>query len=199
MPLFAQPEWVDRRAADIAAIVAQYPQARSALLPLLHLAQAERGYLSEEDMEAIAEILGVSAGYVKSTASFYAMYHWHPTGRYLFTLCGNLSCAMSGANPVLQALEDELGIRSGGTTADGLFTLEATSECLAACDVGPVLQVNLQYAVRCTPEKVRRLVAALRQQDAGALAEIMEAGEEAARELINAPIRSWQKTAVSSE
>ncbi|MCL5676816.1 MAG: NAD(P)H-dependent oxidoreductase subunit E, partial [Firmicutes bacterium] len=140
-----KPAWPEKRQTEISEIIARYPDSRSALLPLLHLAQEERGWVAQEDLEAVGQILGLSAAYVDSTASFYAMYHGHPVGKYVVTVCTNLSCHLAGADKVLETLEKTLGIKPGETTKDGLITLEGTSECLAACDAGPVAQVNVEY------------------------------------------------------
>lgn len=183
--VYTVPAWMARR-AEIQTLLAQYPDQRSGILPLLHLAQAERGFVHQDDFIAIADLLEVPVAYVKSVCSFYAMYHRHPVGRYFLVLCGNLSCGLCGSQPVLKKLEAVLGVPAGGTTPDGLFTLEATSECLAACDAGPVLQVNVEYALRLSPDKVERLITALRQRDRETLADLMEAGAGAADELLRA-------------
>lgn len=197
-PELTQPDWVERRKADVAAIIARYPRSRSAIMPLLHLAQDERGYVAPADIEAVAALLELPAPYVESTCSFYAMYHRHKVGRYVLLLCGNLSCTLSGASATLARLEAALGVRAGETTPDGLFTLEATTECLAACDGGPVMQVNVEYVLRVTPDKAEALVKALREQDRAALAALMEAGEAAADYLLNAPVRPWHQVQLAA-
>ncbi|HVB06007.1 MAG TPA: NAD(P)H-dependent oxidoreductase subunit E [Acidimicrobiales bacterium] len=126
------------------ALVALYPEHRSALIPLCHLAQGEEGYLTEEAMGEIAELCGVSAAEVRGTASFYDMLHIEPVGRYVFALCTNIACMLAGAYELLDHAEERLGVRVGQTTADGLFTLEE-AECLAGCDTAPCVQVNHRF------------------------------------------------------
>lgn len=171
------PAWPEARKVEVEGIISQYPDGRSAVLPLLHLAQSERGFVAQEDLEAVASILGLSTADVDSTASFYAMYHGHPVGKYVVTVCTNLSCHLMGAGKVLEILEQTLGIQSGETTPDGLITLEGTSECLAACDAGPVAQVNTEYFLKLNPTKAEALITALRSGDRDALAGLAEHGE----------------------
>jgi NADH-quinone oxidoreductase subunit E len=125
-------------------VVALYPQRRSALIPVCHLAQAQEGWITPEAIEDISELLGVTAAEVEGTASFYDMLHTEPVGRYVVTVCTNIACMLAGAYELLEHAEERLGTRAGGTTADGLFTLEE-AECLAACDVAPCLQVNSRF------------------------------------------------------
>jgi len=161
------PTWPERCKAEVEAIIAKYPPGReqSAILPLLHLAMREREghYVAVSDMQAIAEIVGCSTAYVDSVCSFYAMYHRHPIGKYLITVCGNMCChLLGGGKQLVEHIEKSLGIKNGETTPDGLITLEVTGECLAACDLAPVIHVNTEYAVKMTPSKFDALVEALR-------------------------------------
>jgi NADH-quinone oxidoreductase subunit E len=160
------PTWPERCKDEVAAILAKYPDERemSAILPLLHLAMRERQghYVAVSDMQVIADIVSVSPGYVDSVCSFYAMFHRHPIGKYLITVCGSMICHyLNGGRQLVEHIEQTLGIKDGETTADGLITLEVTPECLAACDVAPVIHVNVEYAVKMTPSKFDGLVAAL--------------------------------------
>ncbi len=154
--------WVVERHEEIEALINRYPERRSAVLPLLHLAQEARGYLATEDVEAVAELVGMTPSEVTGIVSFYSLLHRQPRGRYTLTLCQNLPCVLAGAEALAQHLRQRLGIVPGETTPDGLLTLEETHECLAACDGAPVVQVNLEYATHMTPEKVDRLLEALR-------------------------------------
>ncbi len=161
------PSWPETCKTEVDAILAKYPEGRemSAILPLLHLAMRERDghYVAISDMQAIAEICGVSPAYVDSVCSFYAMYHRHPIGKYLITVCGSMCChLLGGGKQLVEHIEKTLGIKNGETTADGLLTLEVTPECLAACDLAPVIHVNVEYAVKMTPAKFDALVEALR-------------------------------------
>jgi NADH-quinone oxidoreductase E subunit len=114
------------------------------LIPLCHLAQAQDGYLTEEAMEDIAELCGVSAAEVYGTASFYDMLHTEPVGKYVVAVCTNIACMLNGAYEVLEHAESSLGIGVGQTTDDGLFTIE-DAECLAGCDTAPCVQVNHRF------------------------------------------------------
>lgn len=170
----ARPTWPEARQAEVAEIIARYPDSRSAVMPLLHLAQDERGFIAQEDLEAVARLLSVTSAYVDSVASFYAMYHGHPVGKYIITVCTNMACHIAGAGKVVDTLEQVLGIKAGETTPDGLITLEGTSECLAACDGGPVAQVNTEYFLKLNPAKAEALVAAIKSGDRSAVAELAE-------------------------
>ncbi|HYF80457.1 MAG TPA: NAD(P)H-dependent oxidoreductase subunit E [Symbiobacteriaceae bacterium] len=161
------PTWPETCKDEVEAIIRRYPegQERSAILPLLHLSMREREghFVAVSDMAAIAEICGVSVAYVNSVCSFYAMYHRHPIGKYLITVCGNMCCHLiGGGNKLVEHIEKTYGIKNGETTPDGLITLEVTGECLAACDLAPVIHVNTEYAVKMTPAKFDGLVEALR-------------------------------------
>ncbi|MEW8978830.1 MAG: NAD(P)H-dependent oxidoreductase subunit E [Symbiobacterium sp.] len=161
------PRWPETCKEEVAEILRRYPEGReqSAILPLLHLAMREREgrYVALSDIEAIAEICGVTPAYVESVCSFYSMYKRRPIGKYLITVCGNMAChLLAGGDKLVQHMEQTLGIKAGETTPDGLITLEVTGECLAACDLAPVIQVDGEYVVKLTPAKFDALVAALR-------------------------------------
>lgn len=143
------------------AIIARYPKPRSALVPLCHLAQEQDGYLTDDAMEHIAELVGVTPAQVLGTASFYEMFKLHPCGKYVVGVCTNISCMLTGAYELLEHCEKSLGVSVGGTTADGMFTLEEV-ECSAACTVAPAVQVNYRYQDRMTPEAFDELVADIR-------------------------------------
>jgi NADH-quinone oxidoreductase subunit E len=142
-------------------LVALYPEPRSALLPLCHLAQEQDGWLRPEAMAEIAELVGVTAAEVRGTATFYDMLHTEPVGRYLVCVCTNIACLLDGAAELLEHAETRLGVRVGSTSEDGLFTLEE-SECLADCDRPPCVQVNHRFVRTRTPEAFDRLVDELR-------------------------------------
>lgn len=142
-------------------IIARYPRPKSALIPLLHLAQEQDGHLTDDGMAHIAELVGVSAAEVLGTASFYEMFKREPVGRYMVNVCTNISCQLLGGEELLAHAERTLGIRPGQTTPDGLFTLEDV-ECIAACTEAPCLQVNYRYENRVTPEGFDSLVDDLR-------------------------------------
>ncbi len=123
------------------AILGRYPTRRAALMPVLWLAQREFGWLSEPVMAYVAELMELPLAWVTSVASFYTMYWKRPPGRWHLQVCRNLSCALRGAEDILAAVERRLGIRDGGKTPDGRFSLEEV-ECLGSCGTAPVIQVN---------------------------------------------------------
>lgn len=137
---------------DARTILAKYPHPRSAALPLLFLVQSVEGYVTEAGMRDVARLIGITPAQVLATASFYTMLKKEPTGRYLISICRNITCTHMGARRVIRALEDHLGIRVGETTPDGTFTLE-TAECLATCDGGPSGQINYEDIYNLTPEE----------------------------------------------
>ncbi len=125
-------------------IIARYPRPKSALIPLLHLAQEQDGYVADDAMEHLAELVGITPAEVLGTCSFYEMFKREPVGKYMINVCTNISCQLLGGEELLHHAEKTLGIRPGGTTDDGLFTLEDV-ECIAACTEAPCLQVNYRY------------------------------------------------------
>lgn len=142
-------------------IIARYPRPKSALIPLLHLAQEQDGHLTEDAMTHIAELVGIQAAEVLGTASFYEMFKREPVGDYVVNVCTNISCMLRGGEELLHHLEHKLGIKSGGTTTDGKFTLEDV-ECIAACTEAPCLQVNYRYFHKITHAEVDDLLEDLR-------------------------------------
>jgi NADH-quinone oxidoreductase subunit E len=142
-------------------IVSRFPRPKSALIPLLHLAQEQDGYVADDAMEHIAELIGITPAEVLGTCSFYEMFKREPVGKYMVNICTNISCQLMGAEELLHHAEHALHIKPGGTTADGLITLEDV-ECLAACTEAPCLQVNYRYLNKVTAADFDRLVADLR-------------------------------------
>jgi NADH-quinone oxidoreductase subunit E len=138
-------------------IIGRYPKPRSATIPLLHLAQEQDGYITNEAMAHIGELVGATSAEVYGTASFYEMFKFEPVGKYLINICGTMSCALMGAEELMHHAEERLGIHMGGTTPDGMFTLER-AECQAACTEAPCLQVNYRYRFRVTPQNFDDLV-----------------------------------------
>ena len=130
--------------AEYEAALRRYPERRAALMPVLWLAQREFGYLSDEVMTYVADLLGLPSAWVASVASFYTMYYKRPMGRYHLQVCVSLPCALAGAERIQRCVERRLGIGVGDTTSDGRFSLSAV-ECLASCGTGPMMQVNDDY------------------------------------------------------
>jgi NADH-quinone oxidoreductase subunit E len=150
-------------------IIARYPLAKSATIPLCHLAQEQDGYLADDAMAHIAELVGCTSAEVLGTASFYEMFKRHETGKFCLNVCTNISCQLLGGEELLAHAEELLGVRAGGTTADGMFTLEDV-ECIAACTEAPAVQVNYRYFHRLSSEDLTQLVQDLRS---GALDDVV--------------------------
>lgn len=155
--------------AQMRETVARYPQARSAMLPCLHLAQDELGYVTDEAIQAVAEAIGAKPDEVESVVTFYSMFHQEPKGERIIKVCTSVSCYLMGCDAVLESLEGKLGVRRGETTPDGQFTLEGV-ECLAACGMAPAIQVNGEFVEQVTPETVGKLVDYLAQ--GGSMAQV---------------------------
>ena len=146
---------------QIQEVAAQYPVRRSAIMPALHLAQRKYGWLPPEALREVADALDLTPAYCEAVASFYDMYHLEPVGRHTIEVCTNVSCALVGAQQVLAAFEDELGIEAGETTEDGAFTLR-TIECLGGCGWGTVVAVDHRYREPVKPEDVAGIVEEIR-------------------------------------
>lgn len=142
-------------------ILARYPRKRSATIPLCHLAQEQDGHLTDDAMEHIAELVDVEPAQVRGVATFYEMFKLHPVGKYLVGVCTNISCMLLGGDDLLEHCSKKLGVKPGGTTPDGMFTLEET-ECLAACTEAPMLQVNYRYFHKMEHGEFDKLVEDLR-------------------------------------
>jgi NADH-quinone oxidoreductase subunit E len=141
---------------------AKYPEGtRSAVLPALRLAQEEYGWLSPEALREVADALELTPAYCKAVASFYDMFHLVPVGTHLVEVCTNVSCALYGAQDVLESFEHELGCRAGETSDDGAVTLR-TIECLGGCGWGTVVAVDHQYRLRVQPDDAAEIVEELR-------------------------------------
>lgn len=150
-------------------IISRYPRPKSATIPLCHLAQEQDGYLADDAIAHIAELIGCTSAEVLGTASFYEMFKRHEVGRYCLNICTNISCQIMGGEELLEHAEQLLGVHSGGTTEDGMFTIEDV-ECIAACTEAPALQVNYRYFHRISPDDLEQLIADLRS---GALDDVV--------------------------
>jgi NADH-quinone oxidoreductase E subunit len=154
--------------AEVQELAAQYPHPRSAVLPALRLAQERHdGWLPTEAFREVGDALGLTPAYCKAVASFYDMFHLEPVGRHLVEICTNISCALVGAQQVVDAFESELGIRCGETTADGEVTLRAV-ECAGGCGWGTVVVVDHHYREPVKAEDVPGIVAELRSESGNA-------------------------------
>ncbi len=149
--------WSEATQDRVREIISRYPRKRSAVMPLLYLAVAEEGYLSNEGMEEVARWVEITPAQVQAVASFYTMYKRERTGRYLISCCTSISCMLLGADDVLHALEDESGVPHGETDEKGLLSVEHV-ECIGACGGAPAVQVNYELIEGVTPERARDLV-----------------------------------------
>lgn len=151
---------------ELTQILKKYPDKRSAVLPALYVAQRERNYLTEADIHDVAEALAMSVTDVHAIVGFYTLLRKEPTGQYLIQVCTDLPCALRGAEDFYRRLCQRLGLPpEGGTTADGLFTVEEVV-CLAACHRAPVAQINLEYHEHLTDEKIDAIITELRRRNA---------------------------------
>ena len=138
-------------------IIGRYPKARSATIPLLHLSQQQNGYVTNHAIAHIAELVGATSAEVLGTCTFYEMFKMEPVGKYLLNICGTMSCALLGAEDLIHHAEAKLGVKVGGTTADGMVTLER-AECQAACTEAPCLQANYRFRYRVTPSELDQFI-----------------------------------------
>lgn len=145
-------------------IVSHYPVSKeSAVIPVLHLAQRDFGWISEDVVRYVADLMKMSRVRVHGVATFYTMFNMKPVGKYHVQICHNLSCCINQAESLITHVAERLGVKSGETTSDGLFTLTEV-ECLGACGEGPVIQVNDDYHVNMTKEKANELLDSLRKR-----------------------------------
>jgi NADH-quinone oxidoreductase E subunit len=137
--------------------LSKYPDKRSAVMPMLYLAQEHYGWVSPEGIDEVAEICDMDSTQVRSIAGFYTMYSEKPKGKYWLQVCTDLPCALRGADQFHKDLKQYLGVSEGGTTEDGLFTVEHVM-CLAACDKAPMLQCNFHFVENLDMEKMKTLI-----------------------------------------
>ena len=145
----------------VEAIADRYPDRRSLTLPALRFAQEEHGWLPPEALREVAEVLDLTPAYCQAVASFYDMFHLEPVGKHMVEICTNLSCALVGAQRVVEALESALGIRAGETTEDGEITFRAV-ECLGGCGYAPVVAIDSRYRHGVGPEDAAAIVEEIR-------------------------------------
>lgn len=160
-------QFTPERVAKVGEIIARYPQGRqkSALLPVLHLAQEQFGWLSAETMDYVASLLGIEPIEVYEVATFYSMYNLKPVGKHLFEVCQTGPCMVSGCDDIIDYIKQKLDINVGETTKDGLFTLK-TVECLGACGYAPMMQMGKTYREHLTKEKVDAIIEECRRNAA---------------------------------
>ncbi|MDI3318181.1 NADH-quinone oxidoreductase subunit NuoE [Pinibacter soli] len=152
-------QFTEERLAKVKEIIARYPDGKqkSALLPVLHLAQEQFGWLSSETMDYVAGLLQIEPIEVYEVATFYSMYNTKPVGKYMFEVCQTGPCMVRGSEDIIEYIKQKLGIKVGETTSDGLFTLK-TVECLGACGYAPMMQLGKHYREHLTKEKVDAII-----------------------------------------
>ena len=176
-------------------IISRVPRPKSALIPLLHLAQEQDGHVATDAMAHIAELIGITPAEVYGTASFYEMFKFEPVGRYCINICTNISCQLLGAWELLEHAEEHLGVKAGTTTEDGLFTVEDV-ECIAACTEAPALLVNYRFRYKVSNEDFDQLVDDLRE---GRLAEEIPPHGILARIRQKVPADRWAGTGIEAQ
>jgi len=165
----------EKYSEQIEKTLAKYPDKRSCVMPFLHLAQEEYGWVSDEAIAEVADLCEMDPTQVKSIAGFYTMYSERPKGKYWLQVCTDLPCALKGADQFHKQLKEYLGVEEGGTSEDGLFTVEHVM-CLAACDRAPMLQCNFHYMEDLTIEGMKEQIEAWRAEAANEAA-TSEAGD----------------------
>ena len=141
-------------------LLTHYPVKRSAILPALFIAQAEHGYVTDEDIKYLARRLEMRVNEVEEVVTFYSMYSRRPIGKHKLQVCRTISCLLNGCDQITEHIGNKLGVKVGQTTPDGKFTLQEV-ECLGYCDLAPVLQVDFDYHEKVTPERVDEIIAGL--------------------------------------
>ncbi len=154
------PELTDQTKKKIEDVVSRYAKKEAALLPVLHLVQNEKGFISQEEEKQVAELLEIKQIQVKEVVTFYTMFNQEPVGKYHIQVCSNLSCSLLGAESLIQHLKDKLGIDVGETTEDKKFTL-STVECLGACEHAPCMMINFDYHENLDKEKIDSILDSL--------------------------------------
>lgn len=161
----------EAKLSEVNAIMARYPagKQKSALLPVLHLAQEEfGGWLDTPVMDYVAQLLGIQPIEVYEVATFYSMYNLRPVGKYMFEVCQTGPCMLNGSDDIIAYIGERLNIRVGETTADGMFTLKAV-ECLGACGYAPMMQLGKHYREHLTREKVDAIIEECRKKEEAAV------------------------------
>src|SRR5262245_54930562 len=153
----------EKHGQEIDSLISRYAQKRSALLPILYIAQDEYGHLTDSAIREVAEILDLPTTDVFEVVGFYTLFYNKPVGKWVLQVCDDVPCCFLGAEELVVELESKLGIAVDQTTADGMFTLQRV-KCLADCDRAPLLQANIEYYRNMTPEKVDAMLSELRQR-----------------------------------
>ncbi len=151
------PELTDQTKKKIEEIASRYASKEAALLPVLHLVQREKGFISQQEEKQVAHLLNIKPIKIKEVVTFYTMFNQKEVGKYHIQVCSNLSCSLLGAEFLIDHLKDKLGIEVGETTSDQKFTL-TTVECLGACEQAPCMMVNFDYHGNLDKEKIDNIL-----------------------------------------
>ena len=151
------PEVTKSTLKRIKELISRYPNKQAAILPVIHLIQSEKGFISDEEEKLVAELLGIRPVKVREVVTFYSMLSQKPLGKYHIQVCSNLTCSIMGAEKLIDYLSEKLGIKPGETTDDGRFTL-TTVECLGACEQAPNMMVNTDYYGHLDKEKIDKIL-----------------------------------------
>ncbi|GAC1356840.1 MAG: hypothetical protein NVS4B8_27040 [Herpetosiphon sp.] len=155
---------IDKYGAEINAILAKYPDRKSAVLPLCYIAQDEYGYLAMDHIQEVADIIRMPYTDVYEVVTFYSLFYDTPVGKWVIQVCDDNPCCFTGAEELVADLEERLAVRAGGTTGDGQWTLQRV-KCIGACHRAPVLQANLEFHYDVTPDRVAGVLQALTEQE----------------------------------
>ncbi len=139
----------------------RYPRAQALILHVLWMVQEQEGYISQESMQEVAELLDVPVGHVLGVVSFYTMFHDHPQGKFHIEVCTNVSCLLRGSDTILKHLEERTGVPCGSTSSDKKYTITET-ECMGACGFAPMFAIGEEYYENLTPEKVDKILETLK-------------------------------------
>ena len=154
------PPLTEQTKKRIEEIISRYEKKEAALLPVLHLVQREKGFISSQEEKQVADLLGIRPIKVKEVVTFYTMLNREPLGRYHIQVCSNISCSLLGAESLIEHLKGKLGIEVGETTQDKKFTL-STVECLGACEQAPCMMINFDYYGNLDKEKIDKILDSL--------------------------------------
>ena len=154
------PELTDQTKKKIEELASRYASKEAALLPVLHLVQREKGFISQKEEEQVADLLDIKPIKVKEVVTFYSMFSQEEVGKYHIQVCSNLTCGLLGAETLIDHLKDKLGINVGETTSDKKFSL-TTVECLGACEEAPCMMVNFDYYGNLNKEKIDKILSGL--------------------------------------
>lgn len=163
----------EKYADEIEGILARFPSKKSAVLPLMHLAQHEHGHMNQAAMQEVADILDLDPTHILSLAGFYSMFYEEPVGKFVLEVCNDLACSLRGGEEFLAMAQRKLDVDANGNSEDGLFSIKPVM-CLAACDKAPMLQCNLKYHENLDEAKFDQLIAHLRERTDGESVAVIE-------------------------